>query len=62
MKARGFSSPDRGDALVMCLASVSDHPAWQRMNQPDLNEVLAAGMTDWSGDNKLRESMGLNTG
>jgi len=32
------------------------------MNQPDLNEVLAAGRTDWRGDNKLRESMGLNTG
>ena len=62
MKARGFSSPDRGDALVMCLASVSDHPAWTRMNQPSLNEVMEAGMTDWSGDNKLRESMGLNTG
>jgi hypothetical protein len=44
------------------LASVSDHPAWQRMSQPDLNEVLAAGMTDWGADNKLRESMGLNTG
>jgi hypothetical protein len=62
MKARGFSSPDRGDALVMCLASYSDQYAWQRRTQPDLNEVLEAGMSGWAGDTKLRESMGLNTG
>ena len=62
MKARGFSSPDRGDALVMTLASNSDQYMWQKRWQPDLNEVLEAGMSEWTGDNKLRESMGLNTG
>ena len=62
MKARGFSSPDRGDAVVMTLASNSDQYMWQKRWQPDLNEVLEAGMSEWTGDNKLRESMGLNTG
>ena len=62
MKARGFSSPDRADAVVMALASNSDQYMWQKRWQPDLNEILEEGMSDWSGDNKLRESMGLNTG
>ena len=62
MKARGFSSPDRADALVMAMASFSDQYMWERRWQPDLEEVLEAGMAEWSGDHKLRESMGLHTG
>jgi hypothetical protein len=62
MKARGFSSPDRADALVMAMASFSDQYMWEKRWQPDLEEVLEAGMAEWSGDHKLRESMGLHTG
>ena len=62
MKARGFSSPDRADALVMAMASFSDQYMWERRWQPNLEEVLEAGMAEWSGDHKLRESMGLHTG
>ena len=62
MKARGFSSPDRADALVMATASFSDQYMWERRWQPNLEEVLEAGMAEWSGDHKLRESMGLHTG
>ncbi len=62
MKSRGFSSPDRADALVMAMASFSDQYMWERRWQPDLEEVLEAGMAEWSGDHKLRESMGLHTG
>ena len=62
MKSRGFSSPDRADALVMAMASFSDQYMWERRWQPNLEEVLEAGMAEWSGDHKLRESMGLHTG
>ena len=62
MKSRGFSSPDRADALVMAMASFSDQYMWEKRWQPDLEEVLEAGMAEWSGDHKLRESMGLHTG
>jgi phage terminase large subunit len=62
MKSRGFSSPDRADALVMAMASFSDQYMWEKRWQPNLEEVLEAGMAEWSGDHKLRESMGLHTG
>ena len=62
MKSRGFSSPDRADALVMAMASFSDQYMWERRWQPNLEEVLEAGMAEWSGDHKIRESMGLHTG
>ena len=62
MKARGFSSPDRGDAVVMTLASYSDQYMWNRRYQPSLEEIVEAGMHEWTDDSKLRESMGLNTG
>ena len=62
MKSRGFSSPDRADALVMAMASFSDQYMWERRGQPNLEEVLEAGMAEWSGDHKIRESMGLHTG
>ncbi len=62
MKSRGFSSPDRADALVMAMASFSDQYMWEKRWQPNLEEVLEAGMAEWSGDHKIRESMGLHTG
>lgn len=62
MKARGFSSPDRGDAVVMTLASYSNQYMWNRRYQPSLEEIVEAGMHEWTDDSKLRESMGLNTG
>ena len=59
-RARGFSSPDRADALVMAVSYSSRHLYEEGPRSATLDDIFGEGLLELSGENNIRNQMGIS--